>query len=122
MTARRRQQPADAHTAAGELRAAIAEAHAALKDLRAERLAAERLAADHLAAALAAHDARLEHELQTRLAAITAAALEAITQSEQRIFARFDRVADILLGADRRKRQQQRSLEEFAERLNGLRG
>ena len=95
---------------ADELRDLIREGHALLKDMRAERRVIEQLL-DGIPAKV---DARIQERVKVGLAALSEATRKSIDAATERVFARFDKLADTLKA---QRRQGKRPLEElFHER------
>lgn len=93
-----------------ELRELIREAHGLLKDLRVERRAVEQLL-DGIPAKV---DARIEERVKVGLEALSEATRKTIDAATDRVFARFDRLADTLTGTNKAQRRQgKRPLEEL---------
>lgn len=99
---------------ADELRDLIREGHALLKDMRAERRAIEQLL-DGIPAKV---DARIEERVKVGLEAFSEVTRKTIDAATERVFARFDQLADTLTGTDKAQRRQgKRPLEDlFRER------
>lgn len=98
-------------TEAEQLRELIHEAHEAIKDLTHIRREIERL----VSATMETIQVRMEHAAEVQIAALMAATEEAITKTDERIHKRFDQVADLLLGEDKKsKKAGKPSLEEVA--------
>jgi len=87
---------------AEELRELIREGHALLKDMRAERRAIEQLL-DGIPARV---DARIEERVKAGLEALGETTRKTIDAATERVFARFDRLADTLTGTNKAQRRQ----------------
>lgn len=97
-------------TPAAEMRELIREGHGLLKDLRAERREIERL----LNGIPAKVDARIEERVKAGLEALSETTRKTIDAATERVFARFDRLADTLTGTDKAQRRQgKRPLEQL---------
>lgn len=93
------------------IREATREAHQAIKDVRAERKAL----ADDLAAARAACLTLIEEAVAKELGELGTQTAAAIEAAKQAVYARFDRIADVLTFTDPESRRQGvPGLEELA--------
>lgn len=93
-----------------DVRTAITEAHGVLSDIRTER----RLVREEIASGIRK---LLEAETEQQLTILRDATKRAITLAEERVNARFDLLAAILMGEDREsKREGKPSLPELVEK------
>ena len=106
-----------------DLKVAVREAHEALKDLRhVIKEAREVIKAVEAAANEEVAD-RVMPIIEGTLGGLGVAIDEAIVESEKRIYARFDKVADLLLGEDQAtKRRGEPSLMDMARAAKLLDG
>jgi len=108
-----KQKPPDDPTA--ELRAAVREAHEVVKDLRSLIHEGRELVGQIEAAAEATVDERIKSAVAVGLSNFQTQLNTSVEEATQAVFARFDKLADTLLGETKAEQRRGRSLPQLIQ-------